>query len=43
MSMLSFYIDRAGRKLSKPRRAKLEAPKAELRALFERSPRRSAK
>jgi len=37
MSMLVFYINRAGRNLSKVRRAKLEAAKDELRALHERS------
>ncbi len=31
MAMLSFYINRAGRRLSKPRRAVLERAKAELR------------
>ncbi len=34
MSMLSFYINRAGKKLSKGRRARLEAAKDELRALY---------
>ena len=34
MSMLSFYINRAGRRLSKDRRARLEAAKDELRALY---------
>jgi hypothetical protein len=34
MSMLSFYINRAGVKLPKERRATLEAAKAELRRLF---------
>jgi uncharacterized protein DUF3175 len=34
MSMLSFYINRAGSKLSKQRRARLEAAKNELRALY---------
>ena len=43
MSMLSFYINRAGRNLPKPQRAKLEAAKVELRALFERASRRTAK
>jgi hypothetical protein len=43
MSMLTFYINRAGKSLSKPRRAKLEAAKVALRALFEGRPRRIAK
>lgn len=34
MSMLTFYINRAGRKLSRARRARLEAAKDELRALY---------
>lgn len=34
MAMLVFYINRAGRGLSKTRRAKLEAAKDELRALY---------
>jgi hypothetical protein len=34
MSMLTFYINRAGKKLSKERRTRLEAAKEELRALF---------
>jgi hypothetical protein len=38
MSMLNFYINRAGRKLSKTRRARLDAAKAELRALYHRPP-----
>jgi hypothetical protein len=41
MSMLNFYINRAGKKLSKNRRARLEAAKDELRVLYGR-PRRSA-
>jgi uncharacterized protein DUF3175 len=36
MSMLTFYINRAGRKLSKARRARLEAAKEELRDLYRR-------
>ena len=36
MSMLTFYINRAGKKLSQKRRAKLEAAKDELRALYGR-------
>ncbi len=34
MSMLNFYINRAGRNLPKQRRDKLEAAKDELRALY---------
>ncbi|HLX64369.1 MAG TPA: DUF3175 domain-containing protein [Planctomycetota bacterium] len=34
MSMLNFYINRAGRKLSKPTRARLEQAKDELRSLY---------
>src|SRR6059036_2970107 len=34
MSMLTFYINRAGQTLSKEHRAHLEAAKDELRALF---------
>jgi hypothetical protein len=40
MSMLTFYINRAGRKLRKPERARLEAAKDELRALFGKARRR---
>ena len=36
MSMLNFYINRAGKSLSKPTRARLEEAKDELRALFKR-------
>lgn len=36
MSMLTFYINRAGRQLPASRRARLEAAKDELRALFAR-------
>jgi hypothetical protein len=39
MSMLTFYINRAGTQLSKRQRARLEAAKDELRALYGR-PRR---
>jgi len=39
MSMLNFYINRAGRKLPATRRKVLEAAKDELRALFRRPPR----
>ena len=38
MSMLTFYINRAGKKLPKERRAKLEAAKNELRALYGKAP-----
>jgi uncharacterized protein DUF3175 len=41
VSMLNFYINRAGTKLPKERRKVLEAAKDELRALFHR-PRRAA-
>ena len=34
MSMLTFYINRAGKKLSKAQRSRLERAKTELRALF---------
>lgn len=34
MSMLTFYINRAGKKLPKEQRARLEAAKDELRALY---------
>ena len=40
MSMLNFYINRAGRNLPRARRDKLEAAKEELRALYGR-PRRA--
>lgn len=36
MSMLTFYVNRAGRKLSADRRRVLEQAKAELRALYGR-------
>src|SRR5256885_14395616 len=36
MSMLTFYINRAGKSLSKARRARLEAAKEELRDLYRR-------
>jgi hypothetical protein len=36
MSMLTFYINRAGSQLSKAQRARLEAAKDELRELFGR-------
>lgn len=41
MSMLSFYINRAGTQLAPEQRARLEAAKDELRALYGR-PRRAA-
>jgi hypothetical protein len=34
MSMLTFYINRAGRQLTRTERARLQAAKGELRALF---------
>jgi Protein of unknown function (DUF3175) len=37
MSMLTFYINRAGKNLPRTRRAKLEAAKGELRRLYKRS------
>jgi len=36
MSMLTFYINRAGRQLSERQRARLEGAKGELRTLFEK-------
>jgi len=36
MSMLTFYINRAGKNLPKQRRERLEAAKDELRALFDK-------
>jgi hypothetical protein len=42
MSMLNFFINRAGRNLPKNRRARLEAAKDELRVLYGRQ-RRSAR
>ena len=36
LSMLNFYINRAGSKLPKTRRARLEAAKDELRSLYHR-------
>lgn len=38
MSMLTFYINRAGKNLSKERRDRLEKAKVELRALFGKTP-----
>jgi hypothetical protein len=40
MSMLTFYINRAGRTLSRERRSRLQAAKEELRALYGRDRRR---
>lgn len=42
MSMLTFYIDRAGDKLPVSRRRKLEAAKDELRKLFDKRPKRAS-
>lgn len=39
MSMLTFYINRAGKNLPRKRRATLERAKDELRRLFHRPPR----
>jgi hypothetical protein len=39
MSMLTFYINRAGKSLSQTRRRRLEAAKDELRDLYRRPPR----
>lgn len=38
MSMLNFYVNRAGRKLPKTRRATLERAKRKLREAFGRKP-----
>ena len=38
MSMLNFYINRAGKKMSPERRRRLEAAKAELRRLYKKKP-----
>ena len=43
MSMLTFYINRAGDKLPGRRRRKLEAAKDELRRLFDKEPKRAAR
>jgi hypothetical protein len=40
MSMLSFYINRAGKQLEPTQRARLEQAKDELRALYGRSRRK---
>jgi hypothetical protein len=42
MSMLTFYVNRAGRTLPQPRREKLEAAKEELRRLFGKTRRPAA-
>jgi hypothetical protein len=42
MSMLTFYINRAGSKLSSQRRRRLEAAKEELRELYKRGRRHAA-
>ena len=42
MSMLTFYLNRAGRKLSRTRRKRLEAAKEELRDLYGKPKRRAA-
>jgi hypothetical protein len=39
MSMLTFYINRAGKSLSKTRRARLQAAKDELKKLYHREQR----
>ena len=41
MSMLTFYLNRAGKKLPRERRDRLEAAKDELRAMYGR-PRKQA-
>ncbi len=43
MSMLTFFINRAGRNLPRTRRSRLERAKDELRALFGRKPQRAPK
>ena len=43
MSMLTFYINRAGDKLPGSRRRKLEAAKDELPRLFDKQPKRTAR
>ena len=42
MSMLNFYINRAGKNLSKTSRTRLEAAKDELRELYHRNRRQAA-
>src|SRR5215471_11254005 len=43
MSMLTFYINRAGRQLTRTQRARLQAAKGELRALFGKTPRKRSR
>ncbi|WP_455376916.1 DUF3175 domain-containing protein [Petrachloros mirabilis] len=43
MSMLNFYINRAGRQLPSQQRARLEAAKDELRALFGKPRKKSSR
>jgi len=43
MSMLNFYINRAGKKLPRASRARLERAKAELRSLFHKTPSQPAR
>ena len=43
MSMLNFYINRAGRKLSQAQRSRLEAAKAKLNISFHRKPKSKRK
>jgi hypothetical protein len=42
MSMLTFYINRAGTQLSSAQRARLEKAKEELRRLYHKPPRRES-
>src|SRR5256884_3533922 len=42
MSMLTFYINRAGKQLSRSRRKRLEAAKDELRDLYGKPPQKAA-
>src|SRR6266699_2541663 len=42
LSMLTFYVNRAGSKLSQEKRDRLEAAKEELRALFRKDRKRPA-
>jgi uncharacterized protein DUF3175 len=43
MSMLTFYVNRAGKSLSPARRRRLERAKDELRRLFKRPPRHAVR
>jgi hypothetical protein len=43
MSMLNFYINRAGRKLSQRQRSRLQAAKLKLNVLFHRKPKSKRK